>query len=267
MSPYKTHPSNIARPTSRGAAVARLTVQIERHYWPRVNALFIGLLTAAFGVIFSAGLWHVGMEEMSWRYPVSVLLSYVVMLVMLWLWSRRESWDGNFDGGGGSLGNSGGGSNGGAHDYAGGGGEFGGAGASGSFDGGASDIGSLAGDAAGGAIEMVAGADEAAIVLIPIALIIALVMLCGGFAYGAVSLVWQAPALLAELMIDAGTGTVLWVYVRPVDRRNWLATALRKTAPTFIAFTVVFAGAGHLLEWIDPTAITLFDVLANRAAH
>lgn len=267
MSPYKTHSSRIARPTSRGVAVARLTVQIERHYWSRTSALFIGLLTVAFGVFFSAILWHVGMEEMSWRYPMSVLLSYLVMLVMLWWWSRREPWGGNLDGGGGSSGNSGGSSNDGAHDYAMRGGEFGGAGASGSFDGAASEMGSLAGDAVGGALEAAAGADEAAIVLVPIAVIIALVMLCGGFAYGAVSLVWQAPTLLAELMIDAGTASLLWVYVRPVDRRNWLATALKKTAPMFIAFSLVFACTGYVLERVDPTAITIFDLLANRAAR
>jgi hypothetical protein len=264
MSTYQTQSSRIARPTTRPAAIARTVVQIDRHYWPRVNALFIGLLTAVFGVFFSAVLWHVGMEEMSWRYPVSVLLSYAVMLVMLWCWSRRASWDGNLDGLNGVGGN--GNSHGNGHsdctqDLSPGGGEFGGAGASGSFDEGASNVGSFAGDA----LEAAAGADEGAVVLIPIAVIIALALLCGGFAYGAVSLVWQAPALLAELMIDAGTAGLLLVYVRPADRRSWLATALRKTAPTFIAFAVVFTCTGYVLEWIDPTAITIFDVLANRA--
>jgi hypothetical protein len=234
-----------------------------------MNAFFIALITSLFGVIFSAVLWRTGLEDMSWRYPTAVLLSYVLLLPMLWMWSHRTRWDGQIDLPNGGL-RSGVESRSacvdGAHsDFSAGGGEFGGAGASGSFDAPLSDAGSVAGEAASTSLEVAAGAGEGAVVLLPLAMTVALVLLCAGLAFGAVSLVWQAPALLAELMIDAGTAGLLWVYVRPSDRRDWLGTAFRKTAPSFIAFALAFALFGFFLEWLDPQAITVFDVLANRA--
>jgi hypothetical protein len=144
---------------------------------------------------------------------------------------------------------------------------FGDAGASGSFDVGIADSGVSAGDIVSGGVEAAVSAEEGAVVVVPILLMIGLVLLMGGFAISTVALVWQAPALLAQLMIDAGTAGLLLVYVRPQDRHEWLTTAVRKTLPAFAMLALVFAIAGFALEWFDPEAITLFDVLANRSAN
>ena len=262
--------SNLVRPRYRIDAVKVLEARIERAYRPRTSAFFIALISSLFGVLFSAVLWHLGLESMTWRYPVAMLLSYLVLLGLLWIWSRRDLWDGSFDFGSGNGGGSGshGSSYNDASGYSGGGGEFGGAGASGSFDAGATGAGadsSVVSELASGAVQASVSADESVIVLLPLALAFALILVFGGLAASAVSLVWQAPSLLAELMIDAGTAGLLAVFVRHQDRRGWLATALRRTLPVFVGLTLVFSVAGYAMEWIDPTAITLFDVLDNRA--
>jgi hypothetical protein len=260
----------IARPQSRVAACAILTERIKQRYWPRTNAFFIALVTAGFAALLSALLWRMGMEAMSWRYPVSVMLSYLILLTLLWAWSHRSLWDGsNFDLPNVGSPNGNASSGGTCHnpDFVGSGGEFGGAGASGSFDVGIADSGVSAGDIVSGGVEAAVSAEEGAVVVVPILLMIGLVFLMGGFAFSTVALVWQAPALLAQLMIDAGTAGLLLVCVRPQDRHEWLTTAVRKTLPAFAMLALVFAIAGFALEWFDPEAITLFDVLANRSAN
>ena len=260
----------LARPRYRIDAVGLLTARIKRAYRPRTGAFVIAVISALFGALFSAVLWHLGMESMTWRYPVAVLLSYLVLLCLLWGWSRRDLWDGNFDFGSGSGSDVSGSHGNSCHDASGfsGGGEFGGAGGSGSFASdapGAGSDSSVVSDLASDAMQASVSADEGIIVLLPLALAFALVLVFGGLAASAVSLVWQAPSLLAELMIDAGTAGLLAVFVRHPDRRGWLATALRRTLPVFVSLTLVFSVAGYAMEWIDPTAITLFDVLDNRA--
>ncbi|MGL4234088.1 MAG: hypothetical protein ACRCWJ_22225, partial [Casimicrobium sp.] len=216
-------------PHNRGDAIAALTRRIDHHYWPRWTAFWIACITALFGVLFSAILWRVGMEAMTWRYPVSVLLSYLVLLALLDSWSRRRwddwlQWDGS-PSHSSSNGSSGGHCNG-STSYSGEGGNFGGAGASDSFDTGGLDVGSTAGDALGAGFEVAASAEEGAVIAVPLLLIFALLLLFGGFAFGLIGLIWNAPTLLAHLMLDAGTASMLYVYARPQQRNSWFATAL-----------------------------------------
>jgi hypothetical protein len=75
---------------------------------------------------------------------------------------------------------------------------------------------------------------------------------------------WSAPTSLAQLMLDAGTASLLAVYARPAHRESWWSTASWQTFPKFLSLAVLMMIAGYLLDWFDPTAITLFDVLANR---
>ncbi|TAG78047.1 MAG: hypothetical protein EAZ24_07035 [Burkholderiales bacterium] len=259
-------------PRSRADAIAILSRRIDFYYWPRWSAFWIACGTALSGLAFSAILWRVGLEEMTWRYPLATLLSYFVLLALLRTWSKRD-WD---DGSGldlptpsSSSSSSGSASTGQPEYIGGGGGDFGGAGASGSFESvsapvSAFDAGSTVGDTFGGGLEVAASAEEGAVVAIPLFLILALLLLFGGFAFSLVSLVWNAPSLLAHLMLDAGTASMLAVYTRPTHRESWLSTAFWQTFPKFLCLAIVLMVAGFALELFDPTAITLFDVLANR---
>ncbi len=201
---------------------------------------------------------------MTWRYPVAVALSYPVLLLLLYGWSRRDWWDwldANFIPNSPQSGNHS--RLGGDECFSGNGGEFGGSGASASFDE-TSNAASALGDAFSGGIDVAASADEGAVIAIPLLLIGGLLVLFGGFAIGLVSIVWAAPTLLAQLMIDAGTAGLLGIYVCQAQRRAWLASALGKTLPTFVGLALLFMTAGYALEWFDPTAITVFDVWVNR---
>jgi hypothetical protein len=263
------HRLRIASQT-RGHAIALLTHRIEFHYWPRLGAFMIACVTAGFGLLFSAILWRVGMESMAWRYPFAVVLSYGVLLLLLFSWSRRDWGDWSDP----NLWPNSSGSNSGSCEsagscresaaYSGEGGDFGGAGASGSFDAIGDEAGSAAADAVGTGFQVAVSAEEGAVITIPLFLIFVLLLCFGGFAFGLVSLIWTAPSLLAQLMIDAGTAGLLMVYVSPTQREHWLATATRKTLPSFLFLTAVFALAGYALEWFDPSAITMFDVWMNQ---
>ena len=259
-------------PRSRGDAIALLSRRIDFHYWPRWSAFCIALATALAGILFSAILWRFGLEEMTWRYPVAALLSYLVLLWLLRCWSKRD-WD---DGSSVDLpmptssSSTGSDASSTCHaDFSGGGGDFAGAGASDSFDSvstslSAFDPGSAVGDTLGTGLEVAASAEEGAVVAIPLVLMIALLVLCGGFAFGLLTLIWNAPTLLAHLMLDAGTASMLAVYTRPAQRESWLSTAFWQTFPKFFCLVLVLMAIGFGLELFDPTAITLFDVLANR---
>ena len=247
-------------PRSRGDAILLVRGRIEQAYWPRIGAFVIACVSALTGVVFSAILWRVGLEDMAWRYPIALALSYPVLLSLLYCWSRRDWWDWldpNFIPNTPGSGNRG---------YSGGGGEFGGSGASASFsdEGAVGSADSTFGDAFGGGVEIAASADEGAVIVIPVLLGAGLLMLFGGFAVGLVSLVWAAPTLLAQLMIDAGTAGLLGVYVRAAHRNGWCASAMGKTLPAFVGLALLLMAAGYALEWFDPTAITVFDVWANR---
>jgi hypothetical protein len=259
-------------PRTRADAITVLSRRIDFHYWPRWSAFCIACGTAFTGVFFSAILWRFGLEEMTWRYPIAALLSYLVLLGLLRCWSRRDWGDGSgldLPTPSSSSPNGSGTSSSCPVDCSGGGGDFAGAGASDSFDLTttslrAVDAGSTVGEALGSGLEVTASAEEGAVVAIPLFLMFALLLLFGGFAFGLLSLIWNAPTLLAYLMLDAGTAGMLAVYTRPSQRESWLSTAFWQTFPKFLCLVLVLMVVGFGLELFDPTAITLFDVLANR---
>lgn len=75
---------------SRAEDVARLAAYLRQHGYPRLH--FIGILTfsGAAGVLFSFLLLHQGMTSMQVRYPISVVVAYLVFLFLLNLWMRRQ---------------------------------------------------------------------------------------------------------------------------------------------------------------------------------
>jgi hypothetical protein len=128
-----------------------------------------------------------------------------------------------------------------------GGGEFGGAGASDSFPG-SSEPG-VDVDAAN-----VPDADDLGVVL---AAIVALVFA----AVAALWVIWSAPALFAELLLDVGLAAGLYRRLRGVRGEYWLRTAMRRTAGPFLAVAVVFAVAGAVMQALAPEARSLGEVI------
>ncbi len=239
---------------SRAWAIQRLRWRLERDAWPRVQMALLVALTGAAGFLASFALLHAGLDAMWLRYPLAVGIAYAVFLLLLWLWLRTRAEDyadlplpseGSAAEPGAASG---------APDVAlrsGGGGDFGGGGASAGFDAPASpgplDDGlSFAGDAA----------DEWAVPL-------ALLLLVLGLALSSLYVVYSAPVLMAELLLDGALATTLYRRLRVLETRHWLQTALRRTALPF-GLTAAFLGAaGWAFHALAPQACSLGEVLRS----
>lgn len=227
----------------RNQQVSRMRLQIERASYPRLQMSFLVLLTGGAGFLASFSLLEAGMGAMSLRYPVAVGIAYLVFLFLLWLWLRTS-----------------------ARDYAdladpswipipqrslspasdqpfaGKGGEADGGGASGNFD--LPDDGGIsaseAAEPVGEALGSAAQADEFAIPLVAIVAVAAI-------ALSSLFVIYSAPLLFAELLIDGALAASLYRRLRGIDARHWLETAVRRTALPFLV-TACFAAAAGLTD-------------------
>jgi uncharacterized membrane protein YgcG len=126
-------------PFTRSHIVVHLKRGLERDSFPRLQMGLIVFLTGAAGLFCSYLLLHAGVASMTLRYPIALLLAYLVFLCLLWVWLRATIEDyfdalGSIDPGSAS-GASENGSSGQGGDFAsGGGGDFAGGGATGSYD-------------------------------------------------------------------------------------------------------------------------------------
>lgn len=140
--------------------------------------------------------------------------------------------------------------------YSGKGGDFGGGGASGSFDAppenisGLSDTSSPVGDALG----TVAEAEEFAIPL-------ALLIFIAAMLFSSLFMIYSAPALFAELLLDGVLSAGLYRRLRGLETHHWLQTALRRTALPFILTAVIFSASGWAMTLYAPDAHSIGDVI------
>ena len=235
----------------RRRLIDRVRATLERDGYPRLQMLLLVTITGAAGFVASYALLRLGLTEMWLRYLAAFGLAYLVFLALL---PSRGS---------------------GCHDaFAGQGGQFSGAGASGSFDssqaagqGGSSafeatrlDTAATAepngaasiGDGLGG----IADADELAIPLAVLGLLLA-------FALSSLWIVYSAPILFAELLVDGALAASLYHRLRGIDARHWIETAVRRTAMPFAAAAVVTALIGFGMAQYAPGAHSVGDVLAQ----
>jgi len=250
---------------TRSLVVLRLQRELEEGSWPRLQMSLIVALTGAAGLLFSFLLLRAGVEGMALRYPLALAGAYAVFLFLLWLWLRTQASDyGDVPDPTGLLPDPGGG--GGSCEaslpmQAGGGGDFGGGGASASFDGPGSgwaggeasppsSSSSSIGDAVGSF-----DAAELAIPLIAVALAV-------GLALASLYVVYVAPVLFAELLLDGALSYTLYRRLRAGDDSpHWFTTALRRTALPFALTAVFLAAVGWALSAYAPGARSLGEAL------
>jgi hypothetical protein len=155
-------------------------------------------LTGGFGLLASFVMLKAGLESMAIRYPLALSVAYLFFLFLIWLWLRTKAEDyldlpdltGPLPSPRPSAGV--------PNFKTGSGGDFGGGGATGSFDaptttlnaGSSSPLGAM-----GDSVGSVAEADELAIPLLAIALAI-------GIALASFYVVYLAPILFAEVLVD-----------------------------------------------------------------
>lgn len=229
--PETLHRKEVERQRSRLEALGR----------PRLQMMLIVALTGLGGFLASFAMLRLGVQSMALRYPLAVGAAYLVFLLLLWLWlrSKRDDYDCDIDDPGIDLGRgrSGGSSS-----------EYGSSsGSSGSGD--SSGLGDVA--------EALGGADELALPLIALA---AALLFAGGW------IVYSAPLLFAELLVDGVLAASLYRRLKGAEPRHWLETAFRRTVWPFAATALVFCIAGVTLHHLAPEARSIGDVKRNWTA-
>jgi hypothetical protein len=241
---------------SRAGRIASMRQMLEQEQHPRLQMLIIVMLTGLAGLLASVLLLAAGVTAMALRYVLALCIAYAVFLFILWLWLR---WGG--EGVDVTVSPSSGGRDAAEGSFSGKGGSFDGGGASGDYDA-PSALGELD-DKASGAFDGMDGVDvdvgDAGIPLLVLGLLAAL-LFCGVFVICFV--VYSAPTLIAELLVDGVLSASLYRRLRGIDQHHWLQTALRRTMWPFIATAVSVVVVGFALTLYTPGAHTLGEAIS-----
>lgn len=242
--------------------------RLQRKGRPRLLVSLILLVTGLAGFLVSFLLLHSGMTRMWLRYPLAIIFAYCVFLLLLRLWlsfmrpgddgpdvdfADLPSVDMNLPDSPASSGGFG---------FSGGGGEAGGAGAGGSWGqalssspsgsgGGASSSG--AGSSSGGGGGGAGCLDEG------IWIVIAIVAVAGAL-IAILYVVYVAPALLAEILVDGVLVAGLYRKLKGIEQRHWLRAAVRKTILPALIAALLFSLAGYALQRAAPKARSIGEV-------
>lgn len=218
------------------------------------------LITGAWGWIASWILLQWGVQSMLLRYPLAVLLSYPIFigLIGLWLHIRWRDWaEWPLDMGLPEVKT-------GARPaqrvwHSEGGGDFAGAGVSSSFE-------APATAGAPSRLVSVAKPDSSSHSSDPFEWAgegweLAVLGLALGGVMTAVYLVYLAPVLLAEVLVDGALAYALLRRVRGLERRQWWRSVLSHTWLPFVLAACFVAAIGALLQGMQPNAHTIGQVM------
>lgn len=251
--------------TLRNRLVERIRKTIERRGYPRLQMMLLVALTGGAGFMCSFALLHSGLDEMWLRYLIAVGAAYGVFLVLLWFWLRSTVEDFDpldaIDA---------------ASDLADllprrvlhgaqwqGDGKFAGGGASGRFQQTTESIPEDAVEISAPlehAADAAGAADELAI---PVFILVLVASLVAGILVVSFSIVYSAPALFAELLLDGVLATTLYRRLKKLETRHWLETAVRQTFKSFVMAALLLVLSGWLMAHYAPEARSLGDVLAR----
>jgi hypothetical protein len=231
---------------SRKEAVRQLRERLESGGWPRLQMLLLVALTGAAGFVSSFALLLLGLRHMGLRYLLACCVAYVCFLALLSIWLHWRK--GDAADAADSLPDIGDG-------WSGGGGRSGGGGASAGFD-------ASAPSTTGSGLDLPNLPDldvDAEAIPILLAVVVA------GLVLSSLFVVWTAPALFAELLLDGVLAAGLYRRLRHIETRHWLQTALRKTAWPFVLTTGLLTAAGFGLQAVLPQADSFGDALQALA--
>lgn len=272
-------------PQQRERAFVHDTRQrLQRERWLRLHVLLIALLTLGGLMAVGALLRVLGVEALGLRYAIALPLSYCFYLALLRLWAGyllgRES-QASADGpdvldalellptprGAGSTGGT-------VPMRAGGGGDFGGGGASASFEvdevlDAGSGLGEAAGEIAGQTAKLGAAAldsDEGAVVAVPLLVVVAIGALLMALLGLGVFALFGVDVLLA-VVLELGLAGLAGGFAWRRQREGWLRRALGHTWKPALAMLVLGVALGLLLDHWLPQADSLPHALRLLRAH
>ncbi|NNG25174.1 hypothetical protein [Telluria aromaticivorans] len=240
-------------PLTRSTAVARMRARLLRDSFPRIQMFILVSLTGLAGFGASIAMLAAGIDAMALRYTLAMGVAYIVFLLLLWLWLRTSAADYidlvPTDPGGGQGAE-------GAAEFTGGGGSFDGGGASANFDVGTGD--SAIDSVVEKPLEVIGHAEDAAIPLV-------VVLLALGIALSSLFVIWSAPILFAEILVDGLLAAGLYRRLRVLDPQHWMVAALKRTIIPFVLTTLLVAGAGWGMQAYAPEARSLGGVLLHQS--
>ncbi len=249
---------------------------LQGRYSLRLHMFIILFATILSGVLFSKILLVFHVADFRIRYPLSVLLSYLVFFVCIKLWlclispskpgkAKALDWlDIPSSSGHGSGGET-------VSSFRGGGGKFSGAGTSGSFEShgaavvetghlptspathasSASDgIGDVVGEAAGAL-----GDDNVIVAVIVLAVLFATIL------FSAVYVLYGAPAILSEAAFEGFLAASLIKGTRAMSNQTWAGSIFKTTWKPFAVTVGVALFSGVVLHDYFPKAVRLADIL------
>ena len=215
-------------------------------------------ITSGAAFLTSYTLLHIlGLTSLWMRYFLVCVAAYGVFLLLLWLWLRTRLEDFSDIGEisdlpGLSLGNS-------TSEILGSGGNFGGGGASGSFDEAPpvpAGLG-LISEGENPVVEALGTAGEAEEFALPLIVLILIVTVVLSAAF----VVYSAPILFAELLVDSLLAAGLYKKMKTVDTQHWMTTAIKHTILPFVITTIVSVTAGYALQAFEPKANSIGDII------
>ena len=223
--------------------------RLLRRRMPRFQVSLILSLTGLAGFLTSFLLLNLGVVGMWLRYPIAILIAYCMFLLLLslWLWLQRRT---PHVGSGPSFLDfipSGASSHGEGIQF-GGGGDFGGGGAGGSWG---ESVSSSSTVSSGSSAPKGMGFDldlgEGWLI------VIAILALIGGL-MASFYVIYIAPSLLAEILVDGALVAGLYKRVKHIEPRHWLRAAVRLTLLPAILTAIFFTVAGYALHRAVPNA-------------
>ena len=237
--------------------------QLRQRHWLWLHGWCIGTLVLVVMWAASHLQMRLGSDSLALRYLVTLGVGYLVYLLVLRSWAgaliNRSSSHVDFGGDIPSPGSwpdmSGGALRGGHPVQSGGGGDFGGGGASGDFSDAAGTDGAI-GELASGALEAAAGADEGAVVVIPV---VAIFLIGCALVFGAGSLLllyfgWEA---LLTVAVELAFSYVSARTAVRVVREGWLSAAVRLTWKPLLGAVFCAVLLGATIDYFMPAAHSL----------
>lgn len=238
---------------TRSLAILNYKRQLERDSFPRFQMGLIVAATGGVGLLVSFLLLQSGVDSMALRYPLALVAAYLMFLFLLWVWLRAKDEDfSNIPDLGNAMPNTNGGSISSSF-QSGGGGDFGGGGASGSFEEGA-------GSSVGEVLGSVGDADELAIPLLAVVFV-------AGMAVASLYVVYAAPTLFAELLVDGVLSYTLYRHLHKVETHYWLSTAFKRTIFPFLLTAIFLTVAGAVMAHYAPGAKSIGEVIHYSAKN
>lgn len=253
----------------RERVVRLIKSRLLRRGKPRLLVSLILLITGLAGFLVSYLLLHSGMTRMWLRYPLAILFAYCVFLLLLRLWlalqrpRKREAEIEDLQEMGPDLSpgdpfaNLPRGGRGGYSDnfaFSGGSGDAGGGGAGGSWGESSSLSSSPSGGGSGG------GGGGGGFDLDDGFFIVAAIIVIAGALVAVFYVVYIAPALLAEILVDGALVAGLYRELKGVEQRHWLRAAVRKTLPPALIAAALFSAGGYALQRAAPKARSVGEV-------